>query len=47
MKLLTPTELSKLSKDELYSYIDKIHSILSDYQIIITIAKGKDKDVHF
>lgn len=47
MKLLTPIDLSKLSKDELYNYIDKLHRTLSDYQIAIDQAVQKNKDVHY
>ncbi len=45
MKLKEPIELSKLTKNQTYEYIDKLHAILLKYQIIIDIAVSKNEKI--
>lgn len=45
MKLLKPTELARLSQEELMNYIDSLHDALKSYQIVIDVAKGKDLEL--
>lgn len=45
MKLLKPTELARLSQEELMNYIDTLHAALRSYQIVIDVAKSNDLEI--
>jgi hypothetical protein len=48
-KLKTPSEIGKMMDDpnctELVIYIDKLHAVIKDYQIIIDVAISKNQSV--
>ena len=46
LKLKTPLEIGKMSQIELITYIDKLHNVVKDYQIVIDTAILKNKSVN-
>lgn len=45
MKLLKPTELARLSQEELMNYIDTLHAALRSYQLVIDVANDSDLEI--
>ena len=44
-KLKSPSEIGKLKEDELINYIDRLHSLLKNYQIIIDQAVRVNENI--
>lgn len=44
-KLKTPLEIGKMNNDELIKYIDLLHSLLKNYQIIIDQAVRVNENI--
>jgi ribosomal protein L29 len=42
-KLNGPMELKDMSREDLYKYIDTLHSVLMNYQDIVEYSEGKSK----
>lgn len=46
-ELLNPRDLHNMTFEELYRYIDLLHSKLMDYQIVLDVAKDKNSEIRF
>lgn len=44
-KLKSPLELGKMERDEFIQYIDKIHNIIKNYQVVFDIVIHKNENV--
>lgn len=43
--LMTPIQIGRMTNEELIKYIDQLHSIIMEYQIVINVAIDKNQNI--